>query len=312
MDVRDLQYFLAVADEGSVSRAASVLHMTQPPLTVRLQNLERELGVRLLVRHGRGIDLTAAGRELAHRARRVLTEIDTTAETVRTVGQGTRGRLSVAAGHTTSPYLLARLAAGGGLGADVDIRLDCGPDRFAVEQVHQQVAHAGLLHLPPSSPGTVRHRLARARGLEIAVVAREPLVAVLPATAAAARHDRLDLDAAPPLRVELGEHAGEALAEHVGAAAGATVRVTRVGSVVQALAFVEATDDAYCLLPAEHSAQLPAGLVARPLRQHTGVVETGVCWRADDDNPVLQRFLRTALSTPEPDVLGPRPGGHRG
>ncbi|MEQ3549760.1 LysR family transcriptional regulator [Pseudonocardia nematodicida] len=305
MDVRAMECFVAVADEGSVSRAASVLQMTQPPLTVRLQNLERELGVPLLVRHGRGVDLTAAGRELAERARRVLTELAAATETVRTIGQGTRGRLTVVAGHSTSPGLLARLAAGGDLGPDVDLRLDCAPDRLAVEQVAQHTAHAGLLHLPPSSPGTVRHRLVRARGLEIAVVAREPLVAILSAAAPASRRDRLDLDDAPALRVELGAQAGGALAEHVRAAAGTATRSVSAGSVVQALAIVEAAGDAYCLLPAEHSRQLPDGLVARRLRQHTGVVETGVCWRPDDDNPVLHRFLRVALSTPEPNVLGP-------
>ncbi|ANY08838.1 LysR family transcriptional regulator [Pseudonocardia sp. HH130630-07] len=304
MDVRALECFLAVADEGSVSRAAVALHMTQPPLTVRLQNLERELGVALLVRHGRGIELTAAGRELALRARRVLAEIGDAAETVRTVGRGTRGRLAVVAGHSTSPHLLARLTTGGELGPGVDVRLDCGPDRYAVEQVHQHLAHAGLVHLPPSAPGAVRHPPARARGLEIAVVAREPLVAVVPAGGDAAPREPLDLAAAPSLRVELGEQAGEALAAHVGAAGGTAARSVPVGSVVQALAMVQAAGDAYCLLPAQHAAHLPTGLVARPLRQHTGVVETGVCWRPDDDNPVLQRFLRAALSTPEPNVLG--------
>ena len=59
------------------------------------------------------------------------------------------------------------------------------------------------------------------------------------------------------------------------------------------------------LLPAHYTSLIWKGLVAKPLRQHTAVVETAVCWRPDEDSPVLRRFLRTALSTPEPDMLGP-------
>ena len=93
MDLRTLRCFLTVAEEGSITRAALRLHMSQPPLSVRLQALERELDVALLVRHGRGVELTAAGRVLAERARRLLSDADSTAEAVRSVGQGMRGHL---------------------------------------------------------------------------------------------------------------------------------------------------------------------------------------------------------------------------
>ena len=88
MDLRTLRCFLTVAEEGSITRAALRLHMSQPPLSVRLQALERELDVALLVRHGRGVELTAAGRVLAERARRLLSDADSTAEAVRSVGPG--------------------------------------------------------------------------------------------------------------------------------------------------------------------------------------------------------------------------------
>lgn len=301
MDLRTLECFVAVADEGSVSRAASALHMTQPPLTVRLQNLERELGVDLVVRTGRGTELTAAGRELAARARRVLADVHDATETVRTVGLGTRGSLTVVAGRSTAPHLLARLIGDGALGTDVDTLLDTATDRDVIERVHRREAHAGILHLPPSAPGAVRHPRGRARGLEIAVVARDPLVAVV---REGVGEERVDLDAGHAVRVALADEAGEALAEHVAAVPVGAARVLRVGSVPQALAAVAAASDAVTLLPADHAAALWPGLVARPLRRHTGVVETGVCWRPDDDSPVLRRFLRAALSTPEPDVLG--------
>ncbi|HEY1486140.1 MAG TPA: LysR family transcriptional regulator, partial [Micromonosporaceae bacterium] len=96
MDIRRLRYFVAVAEERSISRAARRLHLAQPPLSVQLHGLERELGVTLFTRHRRGVDLTEAGVELAHHARRLLDDIDTVTDAVRSVGQGASGRLTLA------------------------------------------------------------------------------------------------------------------------------------------------------------------------------------------------------------------------
>ena len=91
MDLKQLEYFLAVAEERSVTRAAVRLHLTQPPLSAQLARLEHELGVPLLVRHRRGVDLTEAGRVLAERARRLLAEAEATAEEVTGTGRGGPG-----------------------------------------------------------------------------------------------------------------------------------------------------------------------------------------------------------------------------
>ena len=95
MDLKQLEYFLAVAEERSVTRAAARLHLTQPPLSAQLARLEHELGVPLLVRHRRGVDLTEAGLALAERARRLLAEVEATAEAVTGTGQGRTGRITV-------------------------------------------------------------------------------------------------------------------------------------------------------------------------------------------------------------------------
>lgn len=78
MDLRLLRYFVAVADAGSATRAANILHVTQPVLSRQLRQLERELGVELFEREGRGLRLTRAGadflphaRDLLHRAERL-------------------------------------------------------------------------------------------------------------------------------------------------------------------------------------------------------------------------------------------------
>lgn len=317
MDLRDLECFLAVAEEGSISRAAAALHMTQPPLTVRLQALERELGTALLVRHGRGVTLTAAGRLLAERSRRHLADLAATSDMVRAVGSGTRGTLRVVVGHTVSPRLLPHLTGSATLGPDVDLRLSEVTDVDVVERVHHREAHAGLLHLPPAVPGGTRHVHGRAQGLEVAVIAREPLVAVLPEGHPAASDERVDLASLAGPRVVLADTAGEGFAAHTravwalvagdGRTAGAR---HEAGSIMHALALVEA-GVGITLLPAQYVGPAWKGLVARQLRRHTAVVETAALWRPDEDSPVMRRFLRSALSTPEPDVLGPEHGRRR-
>ncbi len=311
MDLRDLECFVTVADEGSISRAATRLHMTQPPLTVRLKALERELGVDLLVRHGRGVDLTAAGRLLAERTKKLFTELRTTGELVRAVGLGTRGVLTVAVGRTVSPRLLPTLTRAVALGQDIDLTLVDASDDDVVDRVQRRDAHAGLLHLRPREVGGGHHL--RGHGLEVAVVSREPLVVVLPRDHPAAGSepgDRVDLATVDDTHVTLAAAVSDGLNAHV-----ATHARTRsgarheAGSVAHALALVEA-GIGVTLLPADQGALVGERLVTRPLKQHTAVVETAVCWRADEDSPVLRRFLRTALATPEPDVLSPEHARH--
>ena len=72
MDIRVLQYFLTVAREGSITRAAEILHMTQPPLSRSLMDLERELGKQLLIRGSRKITLTEDGLILRKRAEEMV------------------------------------------------------------------------------------------------------------------------------------------------------------------------------------------------------------------------------------------------
>src|ERR671936_1449943 len=109
MDLRQLRYFVVVAEERSVTRAAARLHLTQPPLSAQLARLEHELGTPLLVRHRRGVDLTEAGRHLLDHARRLLAGVDAAADSVRRLGEGRAGRLSVAFVPAAAPTVLAPL-----------------------------------------------------------------------------------------------------------------------------------------------------------------------------------------------------------
>lgn len=78
MDIRQLRYFLTIAEEGQITRAAKRLHMDQPPLSQQLKLLEQELGVQLVERMGRMVRLTEAGRILQLRAEQIIGLVDST------------------------------------------------------------------------------------------------------------------------------------------------------------------------------------------------------------------------------------------
>jgi len=100
MELRHLRYFIAVAEEGHITRAAERLGMQQPPLSQQIRALERELDVQLLRRKPRGVELTEAGRALLADARAILTHIDHAFATTRRTARGEQGRIAV--GFTSS------------------------------------------------------------------------------------------------------------------------------------------------------------------------------------------------------------------
>jgi len=95
MHTRQLEYFLAVAEELHFRRAAERLHMTQPPLSQQIAALEDELGVALFVRDRRKVALTEAGQSLLADARAILAALETARQRAVDIGSGRAGRLSV-------------------------------------------------------------------------------------------------------------------------------------------------------------------------------------------------------------------------
>lgn len=94
-DLRRLRYFVAVAEELHFGRAARRLNVSQPPLSVQIRTLEREVGVQLLVRTQRRVELTEAGRVLLEEARRLLGQAEAAVSHARGAAQGTIGRLTI-------------------------------------------------------------------------------------------------------------------------------------------------------------------------------------------------------------------------
>ena len=103
IDLRHLRYFVAVAEEGHITRAAERLGMQQPPLSQQIRAIERELDVQLFLRRPRGVVLTEAGRAFLKEARATLAQLDHALETTRRTARGEQGRLSL--GMTpTAPF----------------------------------------------------------------------------------------------------------------------------------------------------------------------------------------------------------------
>ena len=113
MELRVLRYFLAVAREESISRAAESLHITQPTLSRQLMDLEEELGALLFIRSrkDKSIQLTEAGLLLRNRAEEILSLADKTASEFSATPDSIRGEIRIGAGETAAMSILAAVAA---------------------------------------------------------------------------------------------------------------------------------------------------------------------------------------------------------
>jgi len=110
MELRHLRYFQAVAEEKHFGRAAARLHMAQPPLSQQIRQLEDELGVTLLSRTTRRVDLTPAGEAYLARVRAILQSVDAAGDEAKRIGSGLEGRLVVGCVGSATYSLLPALA----------------------------------------------------------------------------------------------------------------------------------------------------------------------------------------------------------
>jgi DNA-binding transcriptional LysR family regulator len=145
VELRQLRYFLAVAEEGRFSRAAKRLHMAAPSLSQQIRALERELRVPLFERTPQVVRLTPAGTILIERARIILAEVDRAAADVRVAGTGSREQLTLRVANLADLVIDGplRLAALGIDGLEVSVSSARGDD--ALEAVRQGRADAAVV-----------------------------------------------------------------------------------------------------------------------------------------------------------------------
>jgi DNA-binding transcriptional LysR family regulator len=154
MELRQLRYFVAVAEDLHFRRAAQRLHVAQPAVSEQIRKLEVELGVVLFDRTPRSVELTAAGSVLLEDARRILKAADSAAQSARATGQAVRKRLRL--GSTAYGVPASMSAALGRMrvaGRPANVELACGDARSLLADVRAEQLDAAIVHLPGPTAG---------------------------------------------------------------------------------------------------------------------------------------------------------------
>lgn len=299
MDLRQLRYFVAIVEEGSITAAAQRLHMSQPPLSLTITQLEKDLGVTLLHRHARGISPTEAGAYLLTHARRLLADVDRLREGLSAMGAGLRGELRVGAEPLGFWNLVGEaVEAFSADHPDVTVSLVDAPPGQLLDLIREGQVDVAVI--PTADP--VELTSAAGAGLRAEVVREVPLVLVAPRALAD------ELGAAPlpleawtdrtwilPRRIPGLRILPEALDEAFADAGRRPARVLDVSTPHTALPLVAAGlgVTVATLGVAQH---LPA-LATMEVREGLPSLQLMLLWRAEGFlSPVADRFVRCVLT----------------
>ena len=288
MELRQLRYFVAVAEELHFRRAAARLHISQPPLSSQIRRLEEEMGCRLLVRTRRRVELTPAGAAFLRDARALLGELEGAIDTARRIEAGQTGRLRVSfvgsALLSIVPVVVQRFRAARP-GIELELR-----ERSTVEQL--RALGTGTIDV-----GLVRPPIEDDPGLRVDVVMRERTLAALPA----------DHALAALRRVPLARLAGEPfvlfpraqapgfhdLLIRSASVSGAPVRVVQYAPEMLTIIGLVAAGIGISLVPASVAALTLEGVTYRPVAGAPSSELVAVT-RADDDSQLVRAFVEQA------------------
>lgn len=289
LELRQLRYFVTVAEELHFGKAALRLHMTQPPLSQTIQALEELLGAALFERNRRGVTLTAAGAALLPEARRMLAQSLELPQLVQRAAAGEVGRLSLAFVSSADysvlpPFLRAYRAAY----PQVQINLQEATSDLQLDDLLHGRIDAGLL-IPPL-PDKSRAEL------DYLPVLNEPLILAAPAGLDALKTPGpVALADLPPLPLIIFPRAiAPALYDavlSVFGAAGITPEIGQQAIQMQTIVSLVSAGMGLALVPQSVSNLMRPGVEYRSLRDPTPLVETGLAWRREHVTPVLQGFL---------------------
>ncbi|MBY4676687.1 LysR family transcriptional regulator [Marinobacterium arenosum] len=176
MDFRQLQYFVAVVEEGSVSGASRRVLVAQPALTRQIKLLEESVGTQLFIRHAQGMHLTMAGQTLYEEAQELLERRQQIMARLASLGSGVIGKLSlgITVTHLWVPLVADLLGAYRQRYPQVAFEvfpLLSGPQ---LERLHQGKLDAGILYLGDEAPPGLATRLLHRDHLILAVPASSP------------------------------------------------------------------------------------------------------------------------------------------
>jgi DNA-binding transcriptional LysR family regulator len=287
-ELRHLRYFVAVAEELNFSRAATRLHMAQPPLSVAIRQLEQELGTELFVRSTREVSLTDAGRVLLEGARRTLAEADRAVTAARRAGEGELGQLKLAfswsARFETLPTLGQAFARQ-------------HPD---VELLTQEMWNAEMASALRA--GTLDAAISLcpelAADLNDEEIRTERPIAILAATHALADEETIPIESLADAEFllfprELAPRLHDTLVgicRRAGFEPKLRSESFHTGWDLLTLAEVPVV----ALAPRSVASQLAEGVVAVPLSDTPDSLETRLLWRDDDRSPIVDAFRSVA------------------
>jgi len=286
MELRHLRYFVAVAEERHFGRAAARLHIAQPPLSQAIKQLETALGVELLTRTTRRVELTPAGRRYLDRARAVLASVDAAGAEAARIAGGGLGQVAIGFTGSATYELLPSLARV--LRRDLPgIELDLKGEMLTPDQVSallDETLDIGFLRPPVREPE-----------VDVRVLRREPLIAALPASHPLAERTTVrlaDLRDEPfigyPSRHRSVVY--DAVFDACQQAGFVPSVVQEVGETATLVSFV-AGGLGVALVPASVRHLQITGSLYRPLAGTTREVELAVAVRAGDQSPHVAKVL---------------------
>lgn len=281
-----IRYFVALAEECHYGRAAERLRMSQPPLSQQIRLLETELGMQLLTRTTRRVELTEAGRVLYEGAKRALDQLDRSILLAQRVQRGEAGVLRIGFVSTAAFELLSRVLRG--------FRLrhpEATTELFHLTSAQQAAAFeartidVGFLREPPAGD------------VEVEVIDRERLFAVLPARHPLARHRSVSVRALrdePFVMWDRQQTPGiahtilELCARH-----GFQPKIALEVTNPPALLSLVAGGVGVSIVPVSARRLRPEKTVFRPIDDVDAFSPMSVAWRSDNANALVNRFIET-------------------
>jgi DNA-binding transcriptional LysR family regulator len=283
VELRQLRYFVAVAETLNFGRAAARLHMSQPPLSRQIKAFETELGTALFVRTSRGVRLSAAGNALLADARRLLREADAIAAGAHALGRGEIGSVRLGFISTASYNVLPRVLPDfHRRRPGVRLHLQEATSDAQTAMLREGELDVALL-VPPVSDADCAYR----------ALLREPLVAALPAQRRWARRVPLATLADEPF-VLFPRKAGAGLYDLIVGfcrETGFTPRIEQEAIQMPTIVSLVAAGMGVSLVPASLRQMRRTGVVYRPLHEESPLMELGLAWRSREVEPAVAAFV---------------------